>query len=44
MPCPHCAASTTAERLRRTAQGYRIFRCGTCCRAFAVLRGISPLI
>ncbi len=31
-PCHHCAATTTAERLRRTALGYRTLRCRTCRR------------
>ncbi|MDP9371249.1 MAG: IS6 family transposase [Chloroflexota bacterium] len=34
MPCPHCAASTTTEQPRRTALGYRTFRCRACRRAF----------
>lgn len=34
MPCPHCAASEPEEQPRRTALGYRIFRCGRCRRAF----------
>jgi putative transposase len=34
MPCPHCAAPETAEQSRRTALGYRTFRCGWCRRAF----------
>ncbi len=34
MPCPHCAASATTEQPRRTALGYRTFRCGACRRAF----------
>ena len=33
MPCPHCAAPETAEQPRRTALGYRTFRCGRCRRA-----------
>lgn len=32
MPCPHCAATTTTEQPRRTALGYRTFRCGACRR------------
>ncbi len=32
MSCPHCAATTTVEQPRRTAQGYRTFRCGACRR------------
>ena len=34
MPCPHCAATATAEQPRRTALGYRAFRCGRCRRTF----------
>ncbi len=34
MPCPHCAASATTEQPRRTALGYRTFRCRACRRAF----------
>jgi transposase-like protein len=32
MPCPHCAATATVEQSRRTALGYRTFRCGRCRR------------
>ncbi len=32
MPCPHCAAIATMEQPRRTALGYRTFRCGACRR------------
>ena len=32
MPCPHCAARATVEQLRRTALGYRTFRCPACRR------------
>jgi putative transposase len=34
VPCPHCAASATTEQPRRTALGYRTFRCRTCRRMF----------
>ncbi len=34
MPCPHCASPATAEQPRRTALGYRTFRCPTCRRTF----------
>jgi transposase-like protein len=34
VPCPHCAASESAEQPRRTALGYRTFRCGRCRRVF----------
>ena len=34
MPCPHCAARTTAERAKRTALGYRTFHCHACRRGF----------
>ncbi len=32
MPCPHCAATATVEQPRRTALGYRTFRCPICRR------------
>src|SRR3954468_8817967 len=32
MPCPHCAVNTTVEQPRRTALGYRTFRCPACRR------------
>jgi putative transposase len=32
--CPHCASSTVDEQARRTALGYRLFRCSTCQRCF----------
>ncbi len=32
MPCPHCAATVTAELPRRAALGYRTFRCRACRR------------
>ncbi len=34
MPCPYCAATATAEQPRRTALGYRTFRCRACQRTF----------
>src|SRR3954452_22907645 len=34
MPCPHCAVNTTVEQPRRTALGYRTFRCRACRRIF----------
>ena len=34
MPCPHCADAETVEQRRRTALGYRTFRCARCRRAF----------
>jgi putative transposase len=34
VPCPRCAATATAEQARRTALGYRTFRCSTCRRIF----------
>ncbi len=34
MPCPHCAAPAAAEQPRRTALGYRTFRCRACRRVF----------
>ena len=30
MPCPHCAATTTHELMKRTQLGYRTFRCSAC--------------
>jgi len=32
VPCPHCAATATVEQPRRTALGYRTFRCPACRR------------
>ena len=32
MPCPSCAATATTEQPRRTALGYRTFRCRACRR------------
>jgi putative transposase len=32
MPCPHCAEPAAAGLPRRTALGYRTFRCGRCRR------------
>lgn len=34
MSCPHCAAPESSEQPRRTALGYRTFRCGRCRRIF----------
>jgi len=34
VPCPHCAATATSAQARRTALGYRTFRCLTCRRIF----------
>ena len=34
MPCPHCAATVTAEQHRHTALGYRTFRRSSCRRIF----------
>jgi len=34
VPCPHCAATAIVEQLRRTALGYRTFRCRSCRRIF----------
>ena len=34
MPCPHCAATTSTARAKRTALGYRTFRCRACGRTF----------
>ncbi len=33
MPCPHCAATATSAQARRTALGYRTFRCLPCRRS-----------
>jgi putative transposase len=33
-PCPPCAATATTEQPRRTALGYRAFRCRACHRTF----------
>ncbi len=32
MPCPYCAATAIVEQPRRTALGYRTFRCRVCRR------------
>lgn len=34
MICPHCASATTKEVMKRTALGYRSFRCQVCHRTF----------
>jgi transposase-like protein len=34
MPCPHCAATPATARSRRSALGYRTFRCCRCRRNF----------
>jgi len=34
VPCPQCAATETVAQPRRTALGYRTFRCGHCRRIF----------
>ena len=41
MPWPHCAATLTTEQSRRTALGYRTFRCGECRRVFNERTGAS---
>ena len=41
MPCPCCAATATAEEPRRTALGYRTFRCRRCGRVFNERTGTS---
>ncbi len=41
MPCPHCAATATAEQPRRTALGYRTFRCRACRRIFNECTGTT---
>ncbi len=39
MPCPHCAAATAAECVKRTALGYRTYRCQICQRTFSERTG-----
>ncbi len=39
MPCPHGAASATAELPRRTALGYRTFRCRAHPRPYEAVHG-----
>jgi transposase-like protein len=34
MNCPHCASATTKEQTKKTALGYRTFRCSDCKQAF----------
>jgi transposase-like protein len=34
VPCPHCATTATIEQPRRTALGYRTYRCRACHRTF----------
>jgi len=34
VPCPHCAVTAAVEQRRRTALGYRTFRCRACRRLF----------
>jgi len=34
VPCPYCAETATTEQPRRTALGYRTFRCRACRRIF----------
>jgi len=41
VPCPHCAEAETVEQTRRTALGYRTFRCGRCCRVSNERTGTS---
>lgn len=48
MTCPYCLSATTKEQQKKTALGYRTFRCRGCQRAFnersgthAQLPGIS---
>jgi len=41
VPCPYCAATATAEEPRRTALGYRTFRCRRCRRIFNERTGTS---
>ena len=41
MSCPHCAMTATAERPKRTALGYRTYRCLHCRRIFNERTGTS---
>jgi len=41
VPCPHCAATSIVEQPRRTALGYRTFRCRSCRRIFNERTGTS---
>ena len=41
MWCPHCESADTSERRKRTALGYRRFRCRTCKREFNERTGTS---
>lgn len=34
MNCPHCASGTTKEQTKKTALGYRTFRCSACKQTF----------
>jgi transposase-like protein len=34
VPCPHCATTPATEQPRRSACGYRTFRCCRCRRTF----------
>ncbi len=34
MNCPHCDSTAIAERMKKTALGYRTFHCHTCKRTF----------
>jgi putative transposase len=34
MNCPYCTCPTTKEQSKKTALGYRVFRCSTCKRLF----------
>jgi hypothetical protein len=42
MPCPHCAVPAAAEQHKRTALGYRTFRCLPCRRTLNERTG-TPL-
>ena len=41
MSCPHCAATAIVEQPRRTALGYRTFRCRRCRRSCNERTGTS---
>lgn len=41
MACPYCAEVATNELRRRTALGYRMFRCCSCQRTFNERTGTS---
>lgn len=40
MNCPHCVSATTKEHAKKTALGYRTFRCSDCKQVFNERTGI----